>query len=155
MFCPTRHCSCLPRSQGHELSRVQTSIPSVRVDCHSYVGDKRPSMSSSCCGVSQYYGEVHAPHDTPASHYCFRDLTGLHDSRPIPGSACSLYFCSASNKADQPRDRRNRHSRETPWKHSQRPSIPDESHRKDGRPNLDAQASSTDSKATESSSRIG
>jgi hypothetical protein len=152
MFCPTRHCSCLPRSQGHELSRVQTSIPSVQV-CHSYVGDKRPSMSSSCSGLSQYYGGVYAPSNTPASRR--GNLSRLHDSLPVLATAYSSRLCPTSDKADQSGDRRNRHSRETQWKHSQRPSIPNESHRKDGRAYLDAHASSTDSKATESSSRIG
>ena len=139
--------------QGHELSRVQTSTPSVRVDGHSYVGAKRPSMSPSCSGLIQYYGGVDAPHETSAARR--GDLSGLHDGLLVRATAYSSRLCPASDKADQPGDRRNRHSRETPWKHSQRLSIPNESHRKDGRTNFDAQVSSTDSKATESSSRIG
>ena len=130
-------------------------LPSVPVDCRSYIGDKRTSMSLYCSGLSQYYGGVHAPNETSASHCCFRNLTGLHDSLPVPASAYSPCFCSATDKTDQPGYRRNRHSRTAHRKRSRRPSILDETRRKDGLANLDSQVSPTDSKAAESDSRIG
>ena len=134
---------------------AQTSIPSVQVDCRSYIGGEHTAMSSHGSGLSQYYGGVHAPNDTPASHCCFRDLTGLHDSLPVPGSAYSPCFCSATDKTDQPGYRRNRHSRTAHRKRSRQPSILDETRRKDGLANLDSQVAPTNSKAAESASRIG
>ena len=146
--------------QRHWQSTAQTSIPSVQVDCLSYSGLSliqlvtNTAMSSHGSGWSQYYGGVHAPNDTPASHCCFRDLTGLHDSLPVPGSAYSPCVGSATDKTDQPGYRRNRHSRATHRKRSRRPSILDETRRKDGRANLNPQVAPTDSKAAESASRI-
>ena len=71
-------------------SIAQTSIPSVQVDCRSYIDDEHTAMSSHGSRLSQYYGGVHAPNETPASRHSLRSLVGLHDSLPIPGSACSL-----------------------------------------------------------------
>lgn len=133
---------------------AQTSIPSVQVDCRSYIGDERTSMNSHCSGLSQYYGGVHAPNETPASRHSLRSLIGLHDSPLVPTSAYFPRFCPAADKAYQPGYRRDSHSRTAHRKRSRRPSILDETHRKDGLANLDTQVAPTDSKTSESASRI-
>ena len=153
MFCPTRHCSCFIHANGPRSRWPKPAFPLCGWIVARTLVANTPSMSSHSSGLSHYYGGVHAPHETPTARR--GNLSGLHDSLPVRSTAYSSRLCPASDKADQPGARRNRHSRETQWKHSQRPSIPNEAHRKDGRPNFDAQVSSTDSKPTASSSRIG
>ena len=99
--------------------------------------------------MSQYYGEAHAPHETSAARR--GNLSGLHDGLLVRATAYSSRLCPASDKADQPGDRRNRHSREAHGYRRRQPSIPDETRR---RANLDAQIAPTNSKAAESTSRI-
>jgi hypothetical protein len=81
---------------------AQTSIPSVQVDCRSYIGDERTSMNSLCSGLSQYYGGVHAPNEPPTSRHRLRSLIELHDSRLVPTSAYFSRFCPGSDEVYQP-----------------------------------------------------
>ncbi len=153
MFCRQGTALAFPAPKATSYPGSKPAFPLCGWIATRTIGDKRPSMSSSCSGVSQYYGEAHAPHETSAARR--GNLSGLHDGLLVRATAYSSRLCPASDKADQPGDRRNRHSREAHGYRRRQPSIPDETHRKDGRSNFDAQVSSTDSKATESSPRIG
>ena len=58
-------------------------------------------MSLYCSGLSQYYGGVHAPNETPTSRHRLRSLIERYDSRLVPASAYLLRFCPRSEEVYQ------------------------------------------------------
>ena len=129
------HCSCSTHSTGHWQSISKLGLPLI--DVPPLLGDECTPIDSRGGGLD--YGGDNAPSDTPASHRNVRDIIGAHDSLHVPASAYSLRLRPAADRACQPGNKRNRHSREA--------------HREEGRANIAPQTPSTYSKTTECSHR--
>jgi hypothetical protein len=110
-------------------------------------------MKSHSEESGQYYGGVHAPSNTPASHRNVRDFSRPHGSLRVPASAYSLRLCPELDRAYQPGQQCNRHLRTTHREQSRRPSKLNEIFGTERRANVNPQAAPTDSKAAEPSHR--
>lgn len=147
------HCSCLTHSTDNGQS-AQANVPPIRVDCRSFcVGESALRMKSHSEESGQYYGGVHAPSNTPASHRNVRDFSRPHGSLHVPTSAYPLRLRPALDRAYQPGHQRNRHLRATHREQGRRPSKPSEIFGAERRANVKPQAAPTDSKAAEPSHR--
>ena len=154
MCLPMRHCSCLTPSYGHWQSIAQTGTLPYSIRLPLVHGDGSTTIGSRCSGLCNTYGGRHAPNDTPLSPRHLRDLTGSHDSLRITASACSPCLRPAADKAYQPGNQRNRHSRAAHRTYGHQPSTPNQILGEGARTHFDPEAAPTDSKATEPSHRI-
>jgi hypothetical protein len=114
---------------------------------------ERTSMKSHSEESGQYYGGVHAPSNTPASHRNVRDFSRPHGSLHVPASAYPLRLCPELDRAYQPGHQRNRHLRATHREQGRRPSKPSEIFGAEKHANVNPQAAPSDSEAPESSQR--